>query len=113
MSRLSRLEANLTLDERRVYQSLVDRGVAPEDAVEDALDGVSIEEARRFKNSFLDGKTAGRTIARGDHLVDLNYRDEKVIRLVAEKIPAGARLVVKSDGMVYGSDEPSNRSADG
>lgn len=37
---------NLTISERRTYQSLVARGVDPEDAYEDALDGVDIHDVR-------------------------------------------------------------------
>lgn len=36
----------LTISERRTYQSLVARGVDPEDAYEDALDGVDIHDVR-------------------------------------------------------------------
>lgn len=37
---------SLTIDERRTYQSLVSRGVDPEDAYEDALDGVHVHDVR-------------------------------------------------------------------
>jgi hypothetical protein len=38
----------LTQSERATYQALVARGVSHEDALEDALDGVSVEEARKY-----------------------------------------------------------------
>lgn len=43
-------DKTLTSDERSVYQSLVARGVRPEDAMQDALDGVTMDEARKFSS---------------------------------------------------------------
>jgi len=41
--------SDLTDDERRVYQSLVSRGVDPKDALTDALDGVTLDTAREVR----------------------------------------------------------------
>ena len=44
----------LTSNELAVYQSLVSGGMDPEDAYEEALDGVDIESARRYNRSKRD-----------------------------------------------------------
>lgn len=46
MSEEKRVSERLTSAEMRTYQSLVARGVAPEDALQDALDGVDIRDVR-------------------------------------------------------------------
>lgn len=72
----------MTGREISVYQELVARGVSPEDARQDALDGVSIEEVRKMKGTDMNRQQrldmAQRTLERAQEQIDklLNRKNE-------------------------------------
>lgn len=81
-------------------------------------------EVRTRHQSAIDGATAGRDIAAGEYFTDLvgpqpdpaeieeSDRRHRVVRIAAERIPAGARIEVRSDGRVYPADDAAEDLAE-